>query len=238
MKIRNNSEKYPEIIDTRKRICEKCEKVHDGTFGSGIFCSRSCSNSRNHSKENREKIRNTLLEKSPLPKEIVLFCYSCGKDFSPKNRNINQQCCSRRCSMLLRHQEYLEEQREYILNSCKIQNKRSKNEIYFSELCQEYFGSDKVLMNEKMFDGWDADIILPHLKLAVLWNGIWHYQKVRESHSLEQVQSRDHIKEKIIQKCGYTPIIIKDMGKYNKKFVEEQFDQFIFIFNINLINID
>ena len=35
------------------------------------------------------------------------------------------------------------------------------------------------------------------------------------------------IKLNEIIKCGYTPYIIKDMGKYNKKFVEEQFNLFL-----------
>jgi hypothetical protein len=33
----------------------------------------------------------------------------------------------------------------------------------------------------------------------------------------------------IIKKYGYIPYIIKDMGKYNKKFVEQEFEIFILI---------
>ena len=40
--------------------CEKCNKEHDGTFGSGRFCSRSCANSRKHSEKTRTKISETL----------------------------------------------------------------------------------------------------------------------------------------------------------------------------------
>src|SRR5438105_380214 len=101
-------------------------------------------------------------------------------------------------------------------------SKRSKNEIYFADLCIQYFGIDNVLTNEPIFDGWDADVIIPSLKLAILWNGIWHYQQVRKKHSLKQVQSRDKIKAKIIKKHGFESYVIKDMGKYNKLFVEEQ----------------
>jgi hypothetical protein len=31
----------------------------------------------------------------------------------------------------------------------------------------------------------------------------------------------------VIEKMGYTPYIIKDMGKYNKKFVEQEFEIFM-----------
>ena len=32
-------------------LCKKCNKEHDGTFGSGQYCSRKCANSRTFSKE-------------------------------------------------------------------------------------------------------------------------------------------------------------------------------------------
>jgi len=110
--------------------------------------------------------------------------------------------------------------------SSAVQVRRSKNEIYFAELCEKEYSN--VLTNEPFFDSkygkWDADIILPDYKVAILWNGIWHYKKVREKHSLKQVQSRDKIKDNLIKKNGYEIYIITDMGRYNKDFVEEQFD--------------
>jgi G:T-mismatch repair DNA endonuclease (very short patch repair protein) len=105
------------------------------------------------------------------------------------------------------------------------QGKRSKNEIYFASLCKSKF--KKVVTNEQKFNGWDADVIIEDLKIAVLWNGKWHYEKITESHSLRQVQNRDKIKLKEINKAGYTSYVIKDMGKENKAFVEEEFKKFI-----------
>ena len=77
---------------------------------------------------------------------------------------------------------------------------------------------------DSKYGKWDADIILSDYKLAILWNGIWHYKQVRENHSLKQVQSRDKIKEDIIKDHGYTAYIISDLGKFDRKFVEQQFD--------------
>lgn len=37
--------------------CERCGKEHDGTYGTGRFCSRSCANARRHSEETKNKIR-------------------------------------------------------------------------------------------------------------------------------------------------------------------------------------
>lgn len=110
------------------------------------------------------------------------------------------------------------------IKSAKSQQRRSKNEIYFCELCESYFKN--VTHNESVFNGWDADIIIEDIKCAILWNGIWHYKQISKTQSLEQVQARDKIKVDQIVKCGYTPYIIKDLGRYNKEFVEEQFEIF------------
>lgn len=60
-----------------------------------------------------------------------------------------------------------------------------------------------------------------------MWNGPWHYKKISKTQSLKQVQIRDKIKTDIIEKYNYTPYIITDMGKYNKKFVEQEFELFM-----------
>ena len=78
-----------------------------------------------------------------------------------------------------------------------------------------------------MFNGWDADVILPDLKVAILWNGKWHYEEIMEGTSLKQIQNRDRIKLKEIRKAGYEPYVIKDMGKHNPQFVKEQFETFL-----------
>ena len=112
-------------------------------------------------------------------------------------------------------------------HSAEIQSKirRSKNEIYFFELCKKRFNDVK--HNEAKFNGWDADVIIEDVKYAVLWNGRWHYEKLKDKHSVEQVQNRDKIKIQEIKNCGYVPYVIKDMGKFNQKFVEEEFEKFI-----------
>ena len=42
--------------------CKKCGKIHDGTYASGNFCSRSCANTRTPTVETRNKIRKTLID--------------------------------------------------------------------------------------------------------------------------------------------------------------------------------
>ncbi len=61
----------------------------------------------------------------------------------------------------------------------------------------------------------------------MLWNGKWHYEKITEQHSVKQVKNRDKIKIKEIKEKGYTPYVIKDMGKTNRKFVDDEFEKFL-----------
>ncbi len=103
---------------------------------------------------------------------------------------------------------------------------RSKNEVLFYELCLSKYPD--AIHNQPIFDGWDADVIIPSLKLAILWNGIWHYKdKLSSNHSLKQVQSRDSIKLQKIKEHGYESYVIKDMGKYNPDFVKQEFEKFL-----------
>lgn len=108
--------------------------------------------------------------------------------------------------------------------SALSQHRRSYNEIYFAQLCKRLF--DNVETNKAVFNGWDADVIIHDKKIAILWNGKWHYKKITQKHSVKQVQNRDKIKLKEIRKCGYIPYIVKDMGGKNFDFVEKTFEKF------------
>ena len=182
------------------------------------FCSRSCSNTRKHSKETREKISKSLKKE-----KILKVCEFCNKKYYLEYKRRNQRFCSRSCSTKYKNKN-LKICNNGGIKSVKSQNRRSKNEIYFAELCEKHFNN--ILTNEQIFNGWDADIILKDEKIAVMWNGIWHYKKITEKHSIKQVQNRDKIKIKEIIKCEYKPYIIKDMGKYNEDFVKKEFEKF------------
>lgn len=110
-------------------------------------------------------------------------------------------------------------------NSAAIQSniRRSKNEIAFARLCESL---DSILTNKPIFNGWDADVILPTYKVAVMWNGIWHHRKIAAKHSVLQVQARAKIKLKEIINAGFTPYVIDDLGMYNSSFVLDQFSIF------------
>lgn len=233
--------------------CENCGKdieVSDYAFKKSktkrFFCSNSCSASFNNklrgpvTEEQKRKTSKTLLEKYLKEEKDGKFnrktytCIVCGKKYHFNTENSTRKVCSKECSI-----EYRKNTKKYLSNetkkklsaagkhSAEIQSKirRSKNEIYFFELCKKRFNDVK--HNEAKFNGWDADVIIEDVKYAVLWNGRWHYEKLKDKHSVEQVQNRDKIKIQEIKNCGYVPYVIKDMGKFNQKFVEEEFEKFI-----------
>lgn len=196
--------------------CECCQTEHDGSYGSGRFCSEFCSRSFS-GKSKRQKI-NKLKGQIKVKEYIDKICPECLSVFTIRNVvRENKKFCSDLC-----WRKY--NGRKGGLKSSVNQQRRSKNEIYFYELCKKQFKNVK--HNENIFNGWDADIIIEDFKIAVLWNGKWHYEKLKRNHSLIQVQNRDKIKINEIKKLGYSCYIIKDLGKYNKDFVENEFNKF------------
>ena len=178
------------------------------------FCSRSCSNKRIMSIEKRIK----LSKENSIVK--IINCEFCNSSF--KQIKTTQRFCSRSCATKHR-KPLLGLGNVGGLASVKSQNRRSKNEILFGDICLTEFKN--VLFNEQMFNGWDADIILLDHKIAILWNGVWHYKKITKAHSLKQVQNRDKIKINEIKKMGFEPYIIKDLGKFNESLVIDEFEK-------------
>lgn len=178
-------------------ICKCCGKEFVTISNNMKYCSQECAN-----------------------KGLKLICKQCNNIFYNKGfRNF----CSAECRRISIHDKLSEAGKK----SAQIQSniRRSKNEKLFCQLCEEYF--DKVTHNDPIFNGWDADVLIWDYKIAVLWNGKWHYEKIAKQHSVEQVQNRDKIKCKEIQTKGWKVYIIKDLNKFNKQFVREQFDIFI-----------
>ena len=202
------------IVEEREYLFPQKEKY---------YCSKICSNSRNWNKEDK-KVKSDALIGVKRTKQIITKCKNCGKNIE---HSITKKriFCSQSCTTLW-YNKNTDRCKIAGLKSSEIQknNKRSKNEIYFSELCKKEF--KKVRTNEQIFNGWDADVIIDDYKVAVLWNGKWHYEKITKKHSVKQVQNRDKIKIHEIKKMKYKPYIIKDMGKYNKIFVENEFEKF------------
>lgn len=230
------------IRKPREFICKNCHKsftkeLTDKEFSNEKnhpqFCSRACANKRELSDETKQKISDSLKKTYAYKpkKEKIQNCIVCKKPFISIH---NKKICSDEClNYYIKHRkeflskETIQKLRNGGLKSSSIQadTRRSKNEIYFFELCEKEF--KKVTHNENIFEGWDADVLIYDYKVAVLWNGNWHYKEIKKGSSLSQIQNRDKIKVEEIIKCGWIPYIIEDRGKYKKSFVEDEFKKFM-----------
>ena len=95
-------------------ICENCGKEHDGSYGSGRFCSQKCSKShgnkvRNISPEQRQLINKKISDgvkkyNTENSKELIYYnyvCEKCGENFVTthkirKERKIHCDNCKRK----------------------------------------------------------------------------------------------------------------------------------------------
>ena len=195
-----------------------------------IECARKYSSNYNRLERNL-KISGAL--KGRGNPDVNIECKECKSAFKISWSKRDQIFCSRSCSSKFNNKQS-DYSRRGGLGSSVSQGRRSKNEILFFELCDENF--ENVTANEQFFDGWDCDIIIHSIKIAISWNGIWHYKKISESHKLEQVKNRDLIKNGKILEHGYIHYIIKDMGSHNQEFVKSEFVKFMeYINSINTV---
>lgn len=195
--------------------CKK-EYLSNTQSRSKKCCSSECSGKYSQSFLDPQKvsIQSKISWKKRNYNHMIRNCVVCRKQFKKKYT----KCCSKKCSKIMMSIGGR--------NSSNVQSikRRSKNEILFSDLCKQNYKN--VFTNKPVFNGWDADIILLDWEVAILWNGKWHYEKITEKHSVKQVQNRDKIKLDEIIKFGYIPYVIKDLGKFNPKFVKEEFEKF------------
>ena len=128
--------------------CEKCEKEHNGSYGSGRFCSPKCArgySTKFNRKETNEKIRNKL--KGIIKKHK--YCVSCGDEIYSRKKicnsckpyyfykklfkkfNIydkNVKICNDKCLIILKDEYF---NNELSLEQLKDKYKTQLNTIHF-----------------------------------------------------------------------------------------------------------
>lgn len=188
---------------------------------TGKYCSKSCAAKINNlgrirTIESKNKIRQCLIQghknflyqrnsiiDSNYPHTLIIFepCMICNKEFYSRKDKKRRFTCS---SLCLSKSKVLAGQK-----SASIQIKRSKQEIELYDLIKSSILN--IQHNQVITEGWDADIILPNQKIAILWNGPWHYREMLGlEHSLKQVHNRDVIKRKVLRNLGWRVLIFED----------------------------
>lgn len=207
-KFNNRIESYGE----NPSICKQCGKKLIYKNRNNKFCNRSCSATYNNKTRT-----STSTSTSKIPKTsktpTTSYCKHCGIIIETKGRTTCDSCLAHirieAGKKLSSNPNFIEICRKGGKKSALKTIRRSKNEIELFDMCRNHFSS--VRNNEPIVNGWDADIIIDEHKIAILWNGPWHYKEMGLSnHSLKQVQNRDRIKVKELTNAGWMVIIYED----------------------------
>ena len=212
---KNRGTRSKELYQKSPKQCLLCEgPIPYEVRNRNKFCSSSCSCTHNNKqrtpeyhKRHGDKIRKLCDTKPKIAKPKVVElprinkCSVCNQLFEVKTKHSTKKSCSRDCYMVLAQRAGQKAANTRCL--------RSKQEIQLYHLCADHYSD--VLHNEVIADGWDADIVIPSKKVAILWNGPWHYRQMPVSnHSLAQVQNRDRIKTKLFESLGWKVFVFED----------------------------
>jgi predicted nucleic acid-binding Zn ribbon protein len=206
---------------------------------SKLCCSKLCANKINtyRSQEAKNKISASLkkaydkkLQKAEH-KVLSRGCYKiahikntcivCSKEFF---RNRDQKTCSNECYFIVRQNAGKKGGSKTSSLEFHKRNRSSNEKMFFAKIKEIY---PDAIANKRLFDGWDADVIIPSQKLAIHWNGVWHYKSIMGNELLERVQQKDKLRYEAIEKHGYKNYIIQDMGPMNSNKVEKEYVDFL-----------
>ena len=105
-------------------------------------------------------------------------------------------------------------------------------EIMLYEMIKQEFPNLIIAPNDKkLLDGYEVDIGIPSINLAIEWNGIVHYEPIYGSVKLENIKQRDVEKREIARKKNIDLIVVPDLVS-NKKYVVEAFQNIKKIINV------
>jgi len=170
----------------------------------------------------RASHRNAICDSCRYVDKECGYCKGIFQANAFNKRGSVQKYCSSRCRSLYN----IYETEMSILGgiaSAKKQCRRSKKEIELFELCKSYFVDYEIEHNIPVVpdEVWDADIIIRDIKLAILWNGPWHYKEMPlKNHSLKQVKNRDRIKIILFERNGWDVLVFEDREYTPKKAFE------------------
>ena len=124
-------------------ICERCGKEHDGSYGSGRFCSKSCATRNSNTFYERQKQEAKVRQETPIWETRV--CPKCGKSFTINRRKTNKKFCSRKCSnshvVTHTHKEKVSRSIMSYLESNNIVPRHLRNYNLTCTICSKQFQS-------------------------------------------------------------------------------------------------
>ena len=184
-------------------ICENCKKEHNGSYGSGRFCSCKCArcfSTKTKREEINQKISQTLLKRRELgickTDFSVRYCKDCGKQLSIKNKSgFCYACCPKHTNA---NTELREKHRQ--IQKQKVQNGTHKGwttrniKSYAEQFFETVLNNNKIKFNrEKKVGKYFLDFVIGNIDLEI--DGKQHKYKDRKE--------SDAIRDEFLRKQGY-----------------------------------
>jgi len=234
-------------------ICKKCRTEFEPSKGLINYCSTSCRNSwqygRKHPDNVKEKIRLSVKNglasgKIPSYQDIVnrmtdtekVVFFENRKNAQKKRKNTIRSknrwewiCPICQTTIMLIPSEF--SKRKYCSTTCRNislnpsqRGIRSKAEIQaelrFIEEGLNFTTNDRKILPS----GKELDFFFPDKKIAIEWNGIYHYKDVNGK--LEKIQKSDLAKKSECESLGIKLIVVKDMTSH-RKFISKTIDDLL-----------
>ena len=222
-------------------ICENCKKEFFEDWrkykeGLCKFCSRTCSNSRSHSKETKEKIGKSVsissYERGRTKTKKI--CLDCNKEISHDNKSGYCSKCIKGRSLSKETKEKLSEAAKKNVREGKHQGWKTRNissypEIFFKKVMEnnglKYKFNHPVSKKSLGVDNCSSyflDFYFEELKLYLEIDGKQHNYKDRAE--------SDEERDKLLKKNGYIVYRIKWKSinsEEGKAYIKSEIDKFL-----------
>lgn len=215
-------------------ICENCNKEHNGSYGSGRFCSCKCArcfSSKAKRQEINEKVSKTLLKRRELgifkTDFSIRYCKDCGKQLGFKNiSGYCLKCCPKHTNA---RPDVREKQRQIQLQKVtdgthqgwKTRNIKSYAEIFWETVLNN---NHIVFEREKKIGKYFLDFVIGNIDLEI--DGKQHQYKDRKQ--------SDILRDDFLTKAGYFVYRIKwneINSNEGKQIMKEKIELFLDFYN-------
>lgn len=224
-------------------ICEYCGKEVHEKYGSGRFCSRSCSNgwvSKNQSDEaKRRKIEAGKSNLRPNPESLIRFSQDHDARSEVNKSIMSDPVIRKKISDKLKGRIISEESRKKISEKLKLSHQEGRNKGWTTRRKQEsyaekfwrlvlennnipYEQEKKVLQSDLGMTSshfYFLDFYLPDKNVDLEIDGHQHYEESRKQH--------DAIRDENLRNAGYLVYRIKYVNPNNSLRVQEDIDNFL-----------
>ena len=185
--------------------CENCGCSHDGTYGSGRFCSASCArswSSMQHRAETNKKVSQTLLRRRLANKcktdFSIRYCANCGIKVGFRNKSGYCPHCVRKYCPVFKSSEYREKIRQSqmrLIAAGTHKGWKSRNiKSYAEKFFEQVLNNNHIAYERERYVGkYFLDFVIGNIDLEI--DG--------KQHQYEERKQSDYVRDDYLRSQGY-----------------------------------